>query len=399
MSSPWGAADRSRRTRSCSARRFLDRFIDSGVARTAAEIAADRRSDLGARRSGRRIEERLRGHEHSGCAVAALRRALFRERDLQRVKRLAGRKALDRRHVGVAHESGKGQAGEDRNAIDKDGARPALAELASMLRAGEAELLAKDLEERVVRIRRDRSRLAVHAKGEELLRHAASAPMRCETARAAETQRSPMRRSVRRSTRSLKPTTITTATRRSDLSTIGAATARTPAKSSWSSYPTSARPARTFPCAPLSRGSRRPSGAVMCRSVAGSARAAISSLPSTTIPRIAVSPKLSISETRYGCASERRSGADALASVRSSGPSRKRVSGSRTTKPNCARVRSTSRSVPFETSRDRASSLMPIGRPPSARARKTRAALSTAGTGRSTVVLSAIRVRLIVQRG
>src|SRR5439155_5792894 len=46
-----------------------------------------------------------------------------------------------------------------------------------------------------------------------------------------------------------------------------------------------------------------------------------------------------------------------------------------------------------------ASSLIPIGRPPSARARNTRAALSTAGTGRSTVVLSAIRVRLMVQRG
>src|SRR5437899_1677946 len=235
MSSPSGAADRLRRTRSCSARRFLDRFIDSGVASAAAEVAADRRSDLGARRPCGRIQKRLGCHEHPGRAVAALRRAFFGERDLEGMERVRTGEAFDRRDFGVAHQSGKRQARKDRNAVDENGARPALAELASVLCPGETELLTKDLEERVVRICRDRSRLAVHAKGEELLGHAASAPMRCEIARAAETQRSPMRRSVRRSTRSLKPTTITTATRRSRASTIGAATARTPAKSSWSS--------------------------------------------------------------------------------------------------------------------------------------------------------------------
>src|SRR5437899_1633180 len=136
----------------------------------------------------------------------------------------------------------------------------------------------------------------------------------------------------------------------------------------------------------------------MWRSVAGSARAAISSFPSTTSPRIAVSPKVSMSDTRYGCESARRSGGDASASARSSGPSRKRVSGSRTTSPWCARVRSTSRSVPLDTSSDRASSLIPIARPPSASARRTRAALSTAGTGRSISVLLAIRVRRIIRQ-
>src|SRR5205807_8137393 len=260
--------------------------------------AADRGGDLGARRPGRRIEERLRRHEHPGSAVAALRRTLFGEGDLQRMEVLGTREAFDGRHLRISNEGGEGQAREDRHAVDENGAGTTLAELASVLRAGETELLTKDLEERVVRICRDRSRLAVHAKGEELLGHAASAPMRCEIARAAETQRSPMRRRVRRSMRSLIPTTITTAIRRPRASTIGAATARTPAKSSWSSYPTSSRPATTLPCAPLSSGRRRPSGAVMCRSVAGSARAAISSLPSTTMPRMAVSPKVSMSETR-----------------------------------------------------------------------------------------------------
>ena len=116
--------------------------------------------------------------------------------------------------------------------VDEDRARAAFAELAPVLGAGEVQLLAKDFEQRVMRFRRDGARLAVHAKRQELLAHAASAPIRCESARAADTQRSPMRRSVRRSTRSLNPTTMTAAIRRPRASTMGAATARTPAKSS-----------------------------------------------------------------------------------------------------------------------------------------------------------------------
>src|SRR5437588_5806621 len=57
-----------------------------------------------------------------------------------------------------------------------------------------------------------------------------------------------------------------------------------------------------------------------------------------------------------------------------------------------------SRSVPFETPSARASSLMPIGRPPSAIARRTRAVLSTAGTGRRLPVLPAIRVLRMIRR-
>jgi hypothetical protein len=106
-----------------------------------------------------------------------LRGALFGEGDLKWVQRLARREALDRRHVRVADERGERQACEDRDAVDEHCARAAFTELASMLRAGEAELLAKDFEKRVVRVRRDRTGLAVHAKGQELLRHAASAPI------------------------------------------------------------------------------------------------------------------------------------------------------------------------------------------------------------------------------
>src|SRR5438874_956142 len=279
-------------------RRLFDRLVDRGVARAAAEVPADRVRDLITCWSSRRVEQRLRRHEHPGRAVTALRSALFRERDLKRVQRLACREPLDRRHVAVADECREGETREHRKAVDEDGARAAFAELAAVLRAGEPKLLAKHLEQGVMRIRCDGVRLALHAQGQELRAHAPAAPLRRESARAADRQRSPMRRNVRSSTRSLKPTTITTAIRRPRASTIGAAAARTPAKSSWSSYPISSRPPRILPWAPLSIGSRRPSGAVICRSVAGSARPAISRVPSTTIPRIAVSPKLSISDTR-----------------------------------------------------------------------------------------------------
>src|SRR2546428_558369 len=310
-------------------RGLLHRFIDRGVPGAAAEIAADRLGDLRARRVPVLIEQRLRRHEHPRRAVAALRGALFGERGLQRMKLGAAREPFDGRHVGVADRHRQREAREHRRAVDEHGARAALAELAAVLRAGEAELLTKDFEERVVRLRRDGARLAVHAEGEELLRHAG--------------------RSVRRASARAEPLL---------------------------------------------------SASVVRSSGADTARAAISSEPSLTMPRMAVSPQASISAFKWGCARVRRSGFDASARARSSGPSRKRVSGSRTTKPYESRVRRMSRSVPLETLSDRASSLMPIARPPSAIARRTRAALSTAGTGRRLPVLPAIRVlRMIRQRG
>jgi len=90
-----------------------------------------------------------------------LRRTLFGEGDLQRMEGLGTREAFDGRHLRIPNERGERQAREDRHAVDENGAGATFAELASVLRAGETELLAKDLEERVVGIR-----------------HAASAPIR-----------------------------------------------------------------------------------------------------------------------------------------------------------------------------------------------------------------------------
>ena len=58
------------------------------------------------------------------------------------------------------------EAREHRLAVDEHGAGAALAELAAVLGAGQPEVLAQDLEQRLVRRERDLDRLAVHAEPE-----------------------------------------------------------------------------------------------------------------------------------------------------------------------------------------------------------------------------------------
>src|SRR2546421_9677912 len=66
--------------------RQLDGIEDLRVARAAAEVAGERLADPLARRRGIVGEQRLRGEEDAGRAVAALRGAELGERLLQRVQ-------------------------------------------------------------------------------------------------------------------------------------------------------------------------------------------------------------------------------------------------------------------------------------------------------------------------
>src|SRR5438093_13721788 len=135
----------------------------------------------------------------------------------------------------------QGETGQDRHAVGEDRACATLAELATVLRTREIQLLAKHLEERVMRLRGEGVRIAVHSQREHRLRvgHVCApsllAPMRRESGCAAVAQRSPIRFSVRRSMRCRNPTTYTIAIFRSRAPTTGAAAARTPGKSSSSS--------------------------------------------------------------------------------------------------------------------------------------------------------------------
>src|SRR5438552_4831693 len=79
-----------------AAGRQLDRLEDLDVAGAAAEITRQRLADLRARRPRPLVEERLRGAEDPGGAVAALRGTELGERLLQRMRRRSLGQPLDR---------------------------------------------------------------------------------------------------------------------------------------------------------------------------------------------------------------------------------------------------------------------------------------------------------------
>src|SRR4029453_1835866 len=58
------------------------------------------------------------------------------------------------------------ETGQNRATVDENGARPALAQLAAVLRPGQAEILAEDLEERLVRSESDLDALGVDVEND-----------------------------------------------------------------------------------------------------------------------------------------------------------------------------------------------------------------------------------------
>src|SRR5262249_49631009 len=81
---------------------------------------------------------------------AALRRAELGERLLQRMQLAAVRHALDGLDLAALALDRQGEAGQDGLTVDEHRAGAALAELAAVLGAGELEVLAQYLEERLV---------------------------------------------------------------------------------------------------------------------------------------------------------------------------------------------------------------------------------------------------------
>src|SRR5687767_11411115 len=142
----------------------LDGFVDLQIAGAAAEVPAQRLYDLGAGRRGSLLEERLAGEQESGSAVSALGRAELRERLLQRVEPLGRLHPFDRRDLPSPQRGGDLQTRQDRPAVNQHGARPALAQLAAVLGAGETQLLAKHFKEGMVKRRGDGARFPVHGE-------------------------------------------------------------------------------------------------------------------------------------------------------------------------------------------------------------------------------------------
>src|SRR5207248_3189105 len=147
-----------------ASRRQFDRLVDLDVAGAAAQVAGQRLFDLIARRSRVAREQRLRGEEKRRSAIAALRRAKLGEGVLQRVQIAARGHPLDRPHAPSRTGEAEDQAGEHGRAVDEHGAGAALTQLAAVLGAREAQVLAQHLEQRLVRREGHLDGIAVHVE-------------------------------------------------------------------------------------------------------------------------------------------------------------------------------------------------------------------------------------------
>jgi hypothetical protein len=123
------------------------------VAGAAAQVAGQRGANLFARGTRVAVEQRARREHHSRLAESALERAALVERGLHRIgARTAGahmrrHQALDRRDLATFAQRGQRDAREDRLTVREHGASAAIALVATLLRAGETELVAQDLEQ------------------------------------------------------------------------------------------------------------------------------------------------------------------------------------------------------------------------------------------------------------
>src|SRR5215468_7308889 len=128
-------------------------------------MAVQRLLDLQVARPGIAIEQRLGRHDHAVAAEAALTRLLLDEGALERMQLVHGAQALDSRDA-ARRRRHRRDARTDRLAVHQHGAGATLGETAAELRAVELQVVSEDVEERRVRLDRDRPGLTVHPQCE-----------------------------------------------------------------------------------------------------------------------------------------------------------------------------------------------------------------------------------------
>ena len=133
---------------SLAGRGALDGADDALMGAAAAEMPVERVDDLGARRLGVAVEQRLGGHDDAGQAVAALAGLLVEEGLLQRMQLVRRAEPLDGGHAAAGDRAGLARAGEDRLAVDQHHAGAALLQPAAVARAHQAEMVAQGLQQR-----------------------------------------------------------------------------------------------------------------------------------------------------------------------------------------------------------------------------------------------------------
>src|SRR5690606_24354208 len=144
---------------------------DLVVAGTAAQIAREPVASLFLGGIGVAIEQRLGRDQHPRRADAALERRMLEEFLLQRMELGAFRHALDRLDRLAVHLGAEDEAGAHQAAVDRHAARAAIAARAALLGAGEVELVAQHVEQRLLRLAQVFDGIAVDRRRHVVLGH------------------------------------------------------------------------------------------------------------------------------------------------------------------------------------------------------------------------------------
>src|SRR6266511_3381487 len=148
----------------------LHRLDDVLVAGAAANVPGQRPADLLLRRVRVLLQQRGAHEQHPRRAEPALQAVLLVEALLKRVQLTALGQALHRLHLAPVDLDGEVRARLDRNAVDEHGAGAAAGRVAADVRAGQAELLAQEVDEQQSRLHFERVLLPVHGDGDLLRR-------------------------------------------------------------------------------------------------------------------------------------------------------------------------------------------------------------------------------------
>src|SRR2546423_737083 len=132
--------------------RPLHRLDDVHVARAAADLPGDRLADLLLGRVRIAVQKRPRGHDHARRAEAALEAVFLHEAHLHGVELSVLLHVLDGAHLVAASHRGEHGARLHGLAVHEHGAGAAVAGVAAPVGAGEAQVLAQEVDEQQARL-------------------------------------------------------------------------------------------------------------------------------------------------------------------------------------------------------------------------------------------------------
>ena len=146
---------------------MLDPCSNAIVRGAATKITGHGVIDVGVGRIWVSLQQRSRGHDLPGLAVAALRDIKFAPRLLERMQMftILG-KTLDRRDLHPRRRRDWRQAGSSGNAVEMDRARAALPDPATEFRSNELEIVAQNPKQRRIGGHVHASGLPVYVQGE-----------------------------------------------------------------------------------------------------------------------------------------------------------------------------------------------------------------------------------------